>query len=116
MVGGHHIRRLSNGAARARRRGADGRLHLLVLRGAVRRHHRYVSCADDRFDGAGVRAGRAVRGPTPCVLQLRRDEQGTALEDHRIDDAGLCACRRRTGSLNRAAAHDVWMVRTPAGL
>ena len=48
VVGGHHLRRLSAGAAGSRRRGADRLVHLVVRRRAGRGHDDHVSRAAGR--------------------------------------------------------------------
>ena len=62
MVGGDHVRRLSDGAAGQGRRGADRGLHLVVRRRAVRRHH----------DHAGGAAGRELRAASSARRKYSR--------------------------------------------
>ena len=95
MVGGHHVRRLSDGPAGQGRRSVDGRLHLVLCRRAVRRHHDHAGRAAGRGLCAAVRACGEIRGVFPGLLQLRRPEQGASVQDHRRHDDRLCACRRR---------------------
>ncbi len=61
VVGGDHLRRPSDGAAGPGRRGADRRLHLVLRRRAVRRHHDHAGRAAGRQVRAAVRAGGEVR-------------------------------------------------------
>ena len=65
MVGGDHLRRLSDGAAGQGRRGADRGLHLVLRRRAVRRHH----------DHAGGAAGRELRA---AASARRRNSRSTS--------------------------------------
>ena len=107
MVGGDDVRRLSDGAARQGRRSPDRRLHLLVRRRAVRRHHDHAGRAAGRELRAAIRSRGEIRGVFPGVLQLRRPEQGAALQDDRGDDDRLCACRGRARFHHRTIAADV---------
>ena len=81
MVGGDHLRRPSDGAAGQGRRGADRRLHVVLRRRAVRGHRHHAGGAAGRALRAAIRAGREIRRLFPGVLQLRRPEQGTAVQD-----------------------------------
>ena len=56
---------------------------------------------------AAVRAGGEVLGLLPRLLQLRRHGQGAADQDHRRDDAGLRARRRRHRHGDRPASPDL---------
>ena len=89
MVGGDHVRRLSDGAARARRRSAHGRLHVVLRRRAVRRHHDHAGGAAGRELCVAVRSAGDFLGLLPGLLQLRRPEQGAAVQDGGLDDARL---------------------------
>ena len=111
MVGGDDVRRLSDGAAGQGRRSTDGRLHLLVRRRAVRRHHDHAGRAAGRELCAAIRACGEIRGVFPGVLQLRRLEQGAAVQDHRGHDDRLCACRRRPRLHHRTVAADLRLYR-----
>ena len=112
MVGGDHVRRLSDGAAGQGRRGADRRVHLVLRRRAVRRHHDHAARAAGGELRAGVRTAGNLLGLFPRLLQLRRPEQGAAVQDRRRDDDRLCARRRRPRSDDRAIAADVRLLRT----
>ncbi|KAH2842846.1 hypothetical protein KXW36_000461, partial [Aspergillus fumigatus] len=48
-----------------------------------------------------------IRGLLPRLLQLRRPEQGAAVQDHRGDDDGLCARGGRTGLDHGTIAADL---------
>ena len=58
MVGGDHVRRLSDGAERKRRRSADRRVHFVFRWRAVRRDHHYVGGAAGREFCVAVRSAR----------------------------------------------------------
>ena len=111
MVGRDHLRRPSDGAAGQGRRGADRRLHLVVRRRAVRRHHDHAGGAAGRQIRAAVRAGGEVRGLFPRLLQLHRHEQGAAVQDRGLDDDRLCARRGRPRQHHRSAAPDLRLYR-----
>ena len=54
-----------------------------------------------------IRPAGNLLGLFPRLLQLRRPEQGAAVQDHRLDDARLRARRRRPRSDDRAIAADL---------
>ena len=54
-------------------------------------HHDHAGRAAGGELRAAVRAGRDFLGLLPGLLQLRRHGQGAAVQDHRRDDARLCA-------------------------
>ena len=60
------------------RRGADRRVHVVVRRRAVRRHHDHAGCPAGREIRAAIRPGGEIRRVLPRLLQLRRHEQGAA--------------------------------------
>ena len=68
---------------------------------AVIVHH--LPRAGDRKLRAAVRSGGVLRRPDSDLLQLRRHGQGVAVQDDRLDDAGLRA-RRRSASTSSPAS------------
>ena len=107
LVGGHHLRRLPDGAERAGRRGADGGLHLVL-------HRRLRGRGDDHLPGAAggqvraqVRPAGILRRLPADLLQLRRHGQGLAVQDPGLDGHRLRAGRRRHGHRHRPAAPDL---------
>ena len=59
-----------------------------------------------------IRTAGNLLGLFPRLLQLRRPEQGAAVQDHRLDDDRLRARRRRPRSDDRAVAADLRLRRT----
>ena len=112
MVGSDHLRRPSHGAAGQGRRGADRRLHVVLRGRAVRGDHDHAGCAAGCQIRAAVRAGGEIRRLFPCLLQLRRHEQGAAVQDRGRDDDRLCARGGRPGQRHRPAAADLRLHRT----
>ena len=97
VVGRHHLRRLSDGAAGPRRRGADGGVHLVVHRLAGRGAADHVPRARHRLVRAAVRAAGVLRGLSADVLLVRRPRPRGQAQDHHLDGARPAAGRRRHG-------------------
>ena len=85
-------------------RGADGLVHLVVHRRAVRGDHDHVPRAARREVRAQVRAAGILLRLPAHLLQLHRHGQGLGVEDARGDDARLRARRGRHGQHHRPAA------------
>ena len=68
VVGGDHVRRLSDGAEGQGRRGADRGLHLVLRRRAVRRHHDHAAGAAGRelraASSARRKSSRSISSPS----------------------------------------------------
>ena len=114
LVGRHHLRRLSDGAAGPRRRGADGGLHLVVHRLAGRGAADHVPRARHRLLRAALRAAGILRGLSAHVLLVRRPRPRGQAQDHHLDGARPAARRHRHGHGVRHAAHDVRLERAAA--
>ena len=90
----------------------DRGLHVVLRRRAVRGDHDHAGCAAGRQVRAAVRAGGKVRRLFPRLLQLRRHEQGAAVQDRGRDDDRLCARGGRPRQRHRPAAADLRLHRT----
>ncbi len=114
VVGGDHLRRLPDGAAGTRRRGADRGVHLVVHRFAGRGDADHVPRARHRVLCAAIRTAGVLRGLSTDVLLVRRPRPRGQAQDHHFDGAWPAACRRRHGHGVGHAAHDVRTERTSA--
>ncbi len=104
VVGGHHLRRLPDGAQRPGWRSADRRLHLGAPRGAGRRAAADLPVHPYRSLRPGVQLARVLRRLPAGVLHLHRHEPQPAIEDPGGDDHRLRHGRRGHGYRVRRAA------------
>ena len=114
LVGGDHLRRLSDGAAGQGGRSADRRLHLVVHRLAGRGAADHLPRAGHRLVRAALRAAGILRGLSPHLLLLRRPRARGKAQDPHLDVARPAARRRRHGHRVGAVAHDLRLGRAPA--
>ena len=114
LVGGDHLRRLSDGAAGQGGRGADRGVHVVVHRLAGRGAADHVPGARHRLVRAAVRTAGILRGLSADVLLVRRPRPRGQAQDHHLDGARPAARRRRHGYGVRHAAHDLRLERAAA--
>ena len=107
VVGGDHLRRLSDGPAGEGRGGAHRGVHVVVHRLAGRRAADHVSRAAHRVVRIAVRAaGILCRLPADVLLVRRPGARGQA-QDADLDGARPAAGRHRHGHRLRPVAHDL---------
>ncbi len=114
VVGGDHLRRLSDGAAGQGGGSADRGVHLVLHRLAGRGAADHLPGADDLVLRAEIRAAGIFRGLSADLLLVRRARPRGQAQDRHLDVARPAAGRHRHGYGVRPAAHDLRLQRSAA--
>ena len=114
VVGGDHLRRLSDGAAGQGGGSADRGVYVVLHRLARRCAADHVSGAADLVLRAQIRAAGIFRGLSADVLLFRRARPRGQAQDRHFDVARPAVGRRRHGHRVRPVAHDLRFQRPAA--